>query len=96
MIRPQCGTVRGALAHQAAGEPWCGWCVNAERTARLSAESLPSLPGKAYAPVGDQQGARNAALLDAEVLAYETQWASERNNRGRHLRALPAAGPGAA
>ena len=94
MIRPVCGTMRGALAHQAAGEPWCGWCRDAERAAAMEAERFaspaerltgPSLPGGGYAPVTWEQAARNAALLDAEVLAYE-----KRGARDRHLRALPA------
>jgi hypothetical protein len=98
MIRPSCGTARGALAHQAAGEPWCGWCKTAERAAALDAERFPSrplpleplpLPECAYAPVTPEQGAGNAALLDAEVLAYEREWVSGHRSQAPRLRAVP-------
>ena len=39
--REVCGGLRGMLAHQAAGEEPCGWCLYAERAARLAAEGIP-------------------------------------------------------
>jgi hypothetical protein len=84
--RPQCGTPQGALAHQAAGEPWCGWCRHAERLAALQAEGIPMPPPQArgpLAPVSAVQAAANARLLDTEVAAYEN-----RDRPARHLRAV--------
>jgi len=102
MIRETCGTLRGALAHQAAGEPWCGWCTHAERLARLAAEAIPGRPpapravprpavavhADAPAPVTAEEAAANAALLDAETASFsEYDWIDEPGG-GRHLRHL--------
>lgn len=91
MIRPSCGTVRGALAHQAAGEAWCGWCAQAERSARLAAEAGPSLPGSPHGAVTAAEAQRHAQRLDIEVAAHEGKWKSDRNWRGQHLRVVPPA-----
>lgn len=76
--RETCGTARGALAHQTAGEPLCGWCLEAEAMARARAESVPRRPSPApstapgyLAPVTAAQAAANYALLGAEVEAFE-------------------------
>lgn len=73
-----CGTPRGALAHQSAGEPPCGWCAEAEAAARLRAEGTPRRPSPApgtaaahLAPVTAVQAAVNRAVLAREVEAYE-------------------------
>lgn len=71
--RDCCGTLRGMIAHQAAGERPCGWCVQAETAARLSAEAVtwrPS-PAGAFEPVSAGRAAVNAAVLAAEVEAFE-------------------------
>ena len=53
-FRETCGTLRGMLAHQAAGEAPCGWCAQAEQVARLTAEALRPTPR-------DDWGLRGAA-----------------------------------
>ncbi len=96
MIRPECGTIKGALAHQQNGEAWCGWCVAAERVARLSAEGIPARPPPPpaspagpplpYRPVTADQARRNAQRLLAEVEAYERGTAEAPS--GRNLRSV--------
>jgi hypothetical protein len=98
MIRETCGTLRGAKAHQAAREPWCGWCIHAERVVRLAAEAIPERPPSplpalpapvlragAPRPVTAAQAAANAALLAAELAEFEPDWIGEPGG-GRHLR----------
>jgi hypothetical protein len=89
MIREACGTKRGALAHEAQGEPLCGWCAHAEQVRRLSAERVARLPAAAgfYQPVTAAEARQNAALLDAEVHAYEL----DRRHPHRHLARAAAA-----
>ena len=71
VIRPGCGTPQGALAHQRAGERWCGWCAYAERLAAIEAEGLVplprELPSEPLNPVSPKQAARNWALLRLAV-----------------------------
>jgi hypothetical protein len=94
VVRAECGTLRGVLAHQANGEPWCGWCSYAEQAARIAAERLVPPPPPVAMPaagggrlpwVTAAQAARNAAVLNAEVAAYEA---------GRPLRPVPPPDPG--
>ena len=94
MIRETCGTLRGALAHQAAGEVPCGWCARAEAVARASAEEIPSRPSPAWPPVTPEQARDHAEILDREVARYELdhptgrgihtadELAARRKNRG--------------
>lgn len=77
---PSCGTVPGALAHQEAGEPLCGWCAMGERVALLAAGL--AAPGF-YPRVTEAQAAMNAALLASEVRAYEI----DHGQRVKHRRA---------
>jgi hypothetical protein len=67
VIRDTCGTVRGAIAHQQAGEPQCGFCLHAELVARISAEGLAPPPASPNA-VGAVMRRRQLA---AEVRAFE-------------------------
>jgi hypothetical protein len=77
--RPECGTPKGALAHQQAAEDLCGFCTLAERVAfAVAAQALPS---RLWLPVTPEQAARNAALLDAEVLAYRTGHGQHQHGR---------------
>lgn len=71
MIRETCGTLRGALAHQAAREPLCGWCTHAEAIARASAEDIPRRPSAIWPPVAPEDARGHANVLDAEVAQYE-------------------------
>jgi hypothetical protein len=72
VIREGCGTVRGLLAHQAAREWPCGWCVHAEQAARLAGERMMPLPAAGpFPPVTVQEAAANAFLLDREVAEFE-------------------------
>jgi hypothetical protein len=87
VIRENCGSVRGALAHQAAGEWPCGWCVHAEQVARLTAERIAPLPvAEGFVPVGDQEAAVNRAVLEREVAAFNRERGHE--SRRRWLRAV--------
>lgn len=72
--RDSCGSLRGMIDHQSAGEEACGWCISAEASARLSAESItwhPSPGGMILEPVSETQAQLNRAVLDTEVEAYE-------------------------
>ena len=81
--RDCCGTLRGMIAHQAAGEAPCGWCRQAENTARLAAEGITWRPTPASTviphaatedrlePVTAAQAAVNAAVLAAELETFE-------------------------
>jgi hypothetical protein len=75
MIRPICGSVPGALAHQAAGEPVCGWCSWAEKARRIEAEGIPSRvpppPESDVRPVSDVDAAMHALVLRRELAAFE-------------------------
>jgi hypothetical protein len=73
-----CGTARGALAHQAAGESPCGWCLVAAPAARSRSGGVAGPPSPApgtrtalMAPVTPVQAAVNRAVLAAEVEAFE-------------------------
>jgi hypothetical protein len=66
--RTECGSVKGAVSHQRAGEDLCGFCTLAERVA--FAVAAQSLPGHVWVPVTPEQAERNAALLEAELVAY--------------------------
>lgn len=76
-----CGTLRGAIAHQTAGEPLCGWCVLGEAAAALAAEGLPRPSGMSHTPVTPGQAALNRGVLDAEVEAYERDHPHAFDNR---------------
>jgi len=71
--RQSCGSLAGMIAHQSAGERPCGWCVQAETAARLAAEAITWRPAPAgrFEPVSQEQARENAAVLKAEVEAYE-------------------------
>jgi hypothetical protein len=73
VTRPGCGALAGALAHVAAGEAPCGWCLRAEAVARLEAEGVPRRPpgGLPPGPVTAAEAAANAAVLAAEDGAHE-------------------------
>lgn len=83
MIRPSCGTLRGAQAHATAGESQCGWCV----TAAEAIPARPTPPGH-LPPVTPELGAHHLAVLASELEAYYEARAAARADR--HLRALPA------
>lgn len=73
VYRDCCGTLRGMIAHQSAGEEPCGWCAQAETAARLAAEAVtwkPS-PSGALEPVGPEQAAVNRGILAAEIEEFE-------------------------
>ena len=67
--RDDCGSLRGMIAHQAAGEQPCGWCRQAETAARLAAEAVTWRPDAAGlpGPVTGEQAAANRAALAAEA-----------------------------
>lgn len=73
--RESCGTVRGALDHQAAAEALCGFCTRAEAVARISAEGIPERPPALDAglrPVTErQQSVHRSVLLAALGIAEE-------------------------
>lgn len=71
--RDSCGSLRGMIAHQSAGERPCGWCTAAETAVRLSAEAVTwkPVPAGAFDPVTPEQAKANADLLAAEVEAFE-------------------------
>ena len=75
-FREVCGGLRGMLAHQAAGEAPCGWCLKAEQVARLTAEACRPTPRDTWAP----QGAVGALLpaAEEETPVTEEQEAAER------------------
>lgn len=71
MIRETCGTLRGAQAHHAAGEPLCGWCAHAEAVTRACAEDIPQRPSPVWPPVTPEQAREHRLVLDAELAQYE-------------------------
>ena len=81
MIREACGTKDGALAHQRNAEPWCGWCLHAEATARVAAEGVPARPSRppaapegpsrAYVDVTAEQARAHRERLVADLEAHE-------------------------
>jgi hypothetical protein len=79
MVRDTCGAVAGALAHQAAGEPVCGWCSYAEQARRIAAEGIPSRlapPSETdVRPVSAADAALHTAVLRREVLAFDREHA---------------------
>jgi hypothetical protein len=85
VYRPECGTPRGALSHQQAGEDLCGFCALADRVA--AAVAAQALPSRLWLPVTPEQAARNAAVLDAEVVAYEIDHGQHQRGRPRRRRA---------
>lgn len=89
-FREVCGTLRGMLAHQAAGEAPCGWCAQAERAASLAAEAcrpVPPVPVGGFLPVTEEEASVNRAVLEAEVAAFERDHpgAGSRDTGHRHL-----------
>jgi hypothetical protein len=89
-FRETCGTLRGMLAHQAAGESPCGWCAQAEQAARLTAEAMhpvPPVPVGGFMPVTEEEASVNRAVLEAEVAAFELDHpgAGSRDTGHRHL-----------
>jgi hypothetical protein len=95
-FRETCGTLGGAVAHQAAGEPLCGACTYADQLLRISAEGIPSRPKPPgwLAPVTPDQAVINAAVLEAELEALENEGNAAIMTRRRyaaqqrHLKAL--------
>jgi hypothetical protein len=73
--RDCCGTLRGMVAHQSAGEHPCGWCVRAETAARLEAEAVTwrPAPAGAFEPVTADQATVNRAVLEAALDAHERE-----------------------
>lgn len=71
--RDCCGSLRGMVAHQSAGEEPCGWCRGAEAVARIGAEAIPSgMPAvNSLEPVSPERAAVNARVLAAEVEEFE-------------------------
>lgn len=90
--RESCGTARGAMAHQHAGERLCGWCAEAEAAARLRAEAYPSRParpGEEYlAPVTAMQASIHRAALEEALDG--TEWEP---NPHRQLRVIKGSKP---
>jgi len=72
-FRDCCGSLAGMIAHQTAGEKPCGWCVQAEVSARLAAEAVTwrPVPAGALEPVSSEQATVNRAVLAAEVEEFE-------------------------
>lgn len=90
MIRGGCGTLAGALAHVAAGERQCGWCLRAEAVARLEAEAVTTVPRAAPGPVTAAEAALNAAVLAAETAGWEHDNPSSGDrHRDAPLRVIP-------
>jgi hypothetical protein len=92
MIRDTCGSVAGILAHQAAGEPLCGWCSYAEQAHRIAAEGIPARPAAAAAiaarPVSAEDAAMHLAVLQREVIRFDRAhqgwyWRSGKARSGR-------------
>ena len=86
--RDTCGSLRGMIAHQSAGENPCGWCVTAEAAARLSAEAITWRPPPVgrLEPVSREQAAINAAVLDDEAKAWEQANPGASDRQGRRSR----------
>jgi hypothetical protein len=89
VIRPTCGTKHGFLEHQAASEWPCGWCIHAERVARLTAERLAPAVSPGYAPVTPDQAAVNARVLDHEVAGFDADHRGEARHRWLRLAPEP-------
>jgi hypothetical protein len=93
VYRESCGTLRGMIAHQSAGEQPCGWCAQAETAARLASEAITWRPSPVAAiaePVSDVQARINAAVLGSEVEAFEREHGAEPGHgrtAGRRLHA---------
>lgn len=90
-FRETCGTLRGMLAHQAAGEAPCGWCAQAERAAALAAEAArpqPAGPSGRFLPVTATEAEEHRRVLEAAVAAHERDHpeGTGRDGRRRHLR----------
>ena len=90
-FREVCGGLRGMLAHQAAGEDPCGWCLHAEQVARLAAEALRPAPREAvggWLPVTDEEASVHRAVLAAEVEEFEGSHPGEASSGAgrRHLK----------
>jgi hypothetical protein len=71
--RDCCGSLRGMIAHQSAGERPCGWCIQAETAARLAAEGVTWRPSPAGAldSVSSEQAAVNRIVLAAAIEEFE-------------------------
>ena len=83
--RDSCGTVKGAAAHQQQGEDLCGFCLLADRVA--AAVAAQAYPARIWPPVTREQAARNAAVLDAEVRAWEIDHGQHQHGRPGRRRA---------
>jgi hypothetical protein len=92
--RDVCGSLRGMIAHQSAGERPCGWCAQAENATRLAAEAvtwpsfsgMPSPSSAPLKPVSAEEAAFHLASLAAEVDAYEASHpGGASHGRYRHL-----------
>jgi hypothetical protein len=95
VIRDGCGTLRGALAHVAAGEKQCGWCARAEAFAALEAEAMTPAPRAVPGPVTAVEAALNAAVLAAETAAWEHgNPSSGDRHRDAPLRVIPGGAAG--
>lgn len=88
MIRETCGTVRGAIAHAAVKEPLCGWCLQAERVARIAAE-LITVPDRrpvlVFDPVTPEEAAEHCEELLRELDVFE---AAHPEGHGTHWRVI--------
>ncbi len=75
MVRDTCGSVPGALAHQAAGESLCGWCSYAEQARRIAAEGIAARlsppPETDVRPVSAADAAMHLAVLRREVTEFD-------------------------
>jgi hypothetical protein len=69
------------MAHQAAGEPLCGWCSYAEQAHRIAAEGNPAR----LAPPPEAVQLPGAAAMRLAVLRREVA-AFDRAHRGWHWR----------
>ena len=99
MYRESCGTLRGAIDHQAAGEALCGWCLEEEAIVRLRAEAVPRRPTPApgtstelLAPVSAVEASVNRAVLAAEAEAFERDHPEGTGRRAGTLRLIPGTG----
>lgn len=96
--RESCGTARGAMEHQQAGERLCGWCAEAEALARLRAEAFPSpasAPGAVLlAPVTPKQAKANREALDAAL--EDVEWEPNPHHQLRVIKGSMTPADGAA
>lgn len=67
--REGCGTHRGLLLHQAAGESPCPECLRGEAVRRVEHEGIPVRPSPVpdLPPVSPEQAARNRDVLERAV-----------------------------